>query len=209
MTMSGTTDLLYENFTDPTDDFLNEPRAFCYDVAVDFIDKAKKSSGFAWRTSDETIRGILLLLFTWNFAARETKALTYDNLRHVLTESEECLKRLDGVKIEAHLSSAQWEDIFKAFSCFKKLMGQTGASKALSLMNPDLFVMWDTKIRKRLNKCLIPNISNGEKEEHYITFLKGIKTLIDRYDLGSKIPAGASLAKKIDEFNYTNLIMRR
>jgi hypothetical protein len=86
-------------------------------------------------------------------------------------------------------------------------MGQTGASKALSLMNPDLFVMWDTKIRKRLNKCLIPNISNGEEDEHYITFLKGIKSLIDRYELARRIPPGASLAKKIDEFNYAKLIM--
>jgi hypothetical protein len=205
--MSGTTDLLYENFSDPTNDFLIEPRAFCYDVALGFIDKAKKDSGAAWRTSDDTIRGILLLLFTWNFAARETKALTYDNIRQVLMDSEESLKRLDGIKIEDDILSAQWGDILKAFSCFKELMGQTGASKALSLMNPDLFVMWDTKIRKRLNKCLIPNISNGEEDEHYITFLKGIKSLIDRYELARRIPPGASLAKKIDEFNYAKLIM--
>jgi hypothetical protein len=176
---------------------------------MDFIKKAKKDSGTAWRTSDDTIRGILLLLFTWNFAARETKALTYENIRQVLAKSEESLKRLDGVKIEQVISAELWEDILQVFSCFKKLMGQTGASKALSLMNPDLFVMWDTKIRKRLNKCLIPGISNGEDDEHYITFLKGIKTLIDRYDLGSRIPPGASLAKKIDEFNYFHLIMRR
>jgi hypothetical protein len=176
---------------------------------MDFLIKARSASGAAWRTSDDTIRGILLLLFTWNFAARETKALTYDNLRQVLTKAEEPLKRLDGVKIENDISSTQWEDILNVFSCFKKLMGQTGASKALSLMNPDLFVMWDTKIRKRLNKCLIPNISNGEKDEHYIIFLKGIKILIDRYDLASRIPPGSSLAKKIDEFNYANLIMRR
>ena len=75
-------DTLYENFSDPTLDFLNEPRAFCYDAAVAFIAKARNASGTAWRTDDDTIRGILLLLFTWNFAARKTKALTYANIRH-------------------------------------------------------------------------------------------------------------------------------
>lgn len=207
MNKHNASDTLFKNFTDPTNDFLNEPRAFCYAAALGFLNKARADSCFSWRTSDDTIRGILLLLFTWNFAARETKALTYDNLREVLTESEESLKRLDGVKIEDDISSGQWEDILKVFSCFKKLMGQTGASKALSLMNPDLFVMWDTQIRARLNKCLIPNIANGEKDEQYITFLKGIKTIIVLYKLRSKIPTGVSLAKKIDEFNYVHLIM--
>ena len=198
---------LYENFADPTQDFLNEPRAFCYDVALGFINTARASCGTAWRTSDDTVKGILLLLFTWNFVALETKALTYLKIRQALAASDEALNRLEGVKIEDDISPAQWEDISHAFSAFKAVMGQTGASKALSLMNPELFVMWDTKIRRRLKRCLIPDIFNGEEDEYYVTFLKGVKTLITRYDLRRKIPLGTSLAKKIDEFNYVKLIM--
>jgi len=60
-------------------------------------------------------------------------------------------------------------------------MVQTGASKALGLLNPELFVMWDTKIRKRLKKEHIKGIDNGETPENYLKFLYGIKYIIKEY----------------------------
>ena len=86
-------------------------------------------------------------------------------------------------------------------------MGQTGASKALSLLNPKLFVMWDTKIRKRLKKELITGIGNGEKSENYVTFLKGIQRIINEYNLKQKLPLDSIVAKKVDEYNYVKIIM--
>jgi hypothetical protein len=85
---------------------------------------------------------------------------------------------------------------------------QTGASKALSLLNPELFVMWDTKIRRRLNRSLIPGIRNGELSAQYVLFLKGIQQIIINYKIKEKIPHGESVAKKIDEFNYVKIIMK-
>jgi hypothetical protein len=81
-------------------------------------------------------------------------------------------------------------------------MGQTGASKALSLLNPKLFVMWDTRIRNKLRKKIIPGIGNGEKAEYYINFLKGIQKIIHDHHLVSKIKKNDHIAKKIDEYHY-------
>ena len=66
-------DELYTNFCDPSEEFLNEPRSFCYDLAMQFISEAKGKDNNNWYQDESTIKGILLLLFTWNFAARETK----------------------------------------------------------------------------------------------------------------------------------------
>jgi hypothetical protein len=64
-------DKLYDEFYDPSQDFLLEPRAFCYDLATQFIDQAKNISGSEWYEDTNTIKGVLLLLYTWNFAAKE------------------------------------------------------------------------------------------------------------------------------------------
>lgn len=199
-------DKLYKNFYDPSEEFLNEPRSFCYDLAMQFIKEAKNKDNNNWYKDKSIIKGILLLLYTWNFAARETKKLNFENIGKVINKSENDLRKLEQTTIE-DADKNTWPIIQNVFSNFRKLMGQTGASKALSLLNQELFVMWDTKIRKRLKKELIPGISNGEKVEHYVIFLKGIQRIINEYNLKEKLPFGSIVAKKIDEYNYVKIIM--
>lgn len=202
-------DDLYSNFFDPSIAFRKEPRYFCYEIATDLINKAKSSpDNINWYRNIDTIKGILLLLFTWNFAAKETKRLDFDNVGGTLQKCESELKELERYTIENMDKIA--EDKVKIVFCeFMKIMGQTGASKALSLLNPKLFVMWDTKIRKRLNKELIAGIDNGQEPQHYVLFLKGIQKIISDYSLKEKIPAGAVLAKKVDEYNYLKIVLNK
>lgn len=201
-------DNLYDKFGDPSAEFQNEPRGFFYDLASKFIEDERQSGCEKWRTTDGTIKGILLLLFTWNFAAKETKKLNFQNVREVLIKTNPKLQQLEGVTVET-VNDNNLNIIKDIFSEFQRLMGQTGASKALSLLNPHLFVMWDTKIRRRLNKSLIPRIKNGELPEQYIIFLKGIKNIIAKYKINEKILPGSFVAKKIDEFHYVHIIMNR
>ena len=202
------TDTLYEEFYDPSSDFLMEPRAFCYDLATQFIEDAKQSSVEDWYDDIRTIKGILLLLFTWNFAARKTKQLTFGNVGQLLRTSKKELRSLEGYSIQ-NADSDTWPVFEQIFARFGKILGQTGASKALSLLNPNLFVMWDTAIRKRLNKELIPGIQNGQKPEHYIIFLQGIQVIINKYHIAEKLPTGSIVAKKIDEYHYVRMVLRQ
>ncbi len=57
--------------------------------------------------------------------------------------------------------------------------------------------MWDTAIRKRLKRELIPGIMNGESGEHYIIFLKGIQTIIEQSRIAEKLPPNSVVAKKM------------
>ena len=201
-------DPLYDEFYDPTEDFKEEPRAFCYDLAAQFINHAKTDYSSEWYSDANTIKGILLLLFTWNFAARETKNLNFHNVEHLLKANKNNLLKLEKYSIEDADDQA-WPLIEEVFREFRLLFGQTGASKALSLLNPKLFVMWDTKIRTRLRKSLITGIMNGENPKHYVHFLQGIQRIIEEYRLKEMLPTNSVLAKKIDEYHYVRIIMNK
>jgi hypothetical protein len=199
-------DKLYEEFYDPNEDFKREPRAFCYDLAVRFISEAKEATKDNWYEDENTVKGILLLLFTWNFAAKKTKALNFGKIRSLLGRTKDELRLLEGYTIE-NADEHAWERIKKIFKEFRNVVDQTGASKALSLLNPQLFVMWDTAIRARLRRDLIPGIENGEEAEHYVTFLKGIQGIVKRYGIREKLPPNSVVAKKVDEYNYVRIVM--
>ena len=201
-------DTLYGKFYDPTQDFRREPRAFFYDLAAQFISQAKKTADEDWYGDIKTIKGVLLLLFTWNFAAQKTKRLNFQNICKLIRETKDDLTFLEKYSIRTADDGA-WDIIKGVFEKFRSLLGQTGASKALSLLNPELFVMWDTEIRKRLNKELIPGISNGESGEYYVIFLKGIQKIIEEYRIAEKLPQDSVIAKKMDEYNYVRIVMNK
>lgn len=205
-TTTPSRDKLYDEFYDPSEDFLCEPRAFCYDLATQLINDAKSAAGKDWYDDINTVKGVLLLLYTWNFAAKKTKKLNFQNVSELIRNSKDDLIFLEKYSISTADTPA-WSVIKSVFDQFRNVFGQTGASKALSLLNPCLFVMWDTAIRKRLKKELIPGIMNGERGEHYVIFLKGIHKIIGEYRIAEKLPQNSIVAKKIDEYHYVKIVM--
>lgn len=201
-------DNLYDEFYDPSEDFLLEPRAFCYDLATQFINEAKHILGNDWYEDVNTIKGILLLLYTWNYAPKETKKLNFQKVGELLRNAKHDLKFLEKYSITTADDGA-WGVIKRVFDQFRSVFGQTGASKALSLLNPELFVMWDTAIRKCLNKKLIRGIRNGERSEYYVIFLKGIQNIIKEHRIAEKLPQNSVVAKKIDEYHYVRIVMNK
>jgi hypothetical protein len=201
-------DTLYRAFYDPTKAFQKEPRSFCYDLATKFVRQAKSISGEDWYVDINTVKGILLLLYTWNFAAKETKKLNFQNIGGLIRKAKDDLIFLEKYTIRTAGNKA-WSVIKRVFDLFRKLLGQTGASKALSLLNPELFVMWDTAIRKRLKRELIHGIRNGESGEYYVMFMKGIQKIIEEYRIAEKLPKNSVVAKKVDEYNYVTIVKNK
>ena len=54
-------DELYKDFYDPINQFKTESRYFCYELATDLINTAKKETLSDWYKNKNTIKGILLL----------------------------------------------------------------------------------------------------------------------------------------------------
>lgn len=201
-------DSIYSDFYDPSEDYLEEPRSFCYDISSDLINQAKNIAVGSWYTNDLTIKGILLLLFTWNFASPITKKLDLNTIRQLLVKSQDRLLFLENYSITIADERA-WLVVRPLFDEFSKVIGQTGASKALSLLNPRLFVMWDTQIRKELKQTLIKGIGNGETGDSYVIFLRGIQRIIETYNIESKLPPDSIIAKKIDEYHFVKFVMNK
>jgi hypothetical protein len=199
----------YRRFYDATRAFQKkEPRAFCYDLAMSLIRQAKDDHTQSWYRNLQTTQGIILLLFCWNFAAKKTKKITIARTRRLLQRNERRLRQLENYCLLNFPADAE-PLIKKVFSEFLNEFGQTGATKALSLLNTSLFVMWDTKIRAYLRcKRLIPQIGRGETSDQYLQFLKGLRNYSNQYNFTARLTdPNAVLAKKIDEYHYVKIII--
>lgn len=201
-------DEFYSDFPQRIEEFYaNEPRAFCYDLSLSLINNAKETDIENWYYNNKTIEGILLLLYCWNFASPITKKLTKPIIENLLRTNKDNLKYLESYSI-LDFNENVHQRILEVFGNFKIIFGQTGASKALSLLNTKLFIMWDTKIRKTLrNLNLVSRIGNGEKPENYLKFMIDMKEVISRNGLVNLIENAEDITKKIDEFHFAKIVV--
>ena len=146
----------------------------------------------------------ILILATWNFAGFRFFLKKFN-----LTKFENTLKKLNPIfnKIKKETfecvdfkSKDLQKDIKLIYSKLKKFVGQTGASKIMALKNPNLFVMWDTEIRKMYR------IDNQAKPDDYIEFLQRMKNEFKGIKWQDK---KRPFAKVIDEYNYVKAEERR
>lgn len=103
------------------------------------------------------------------------------------------------IKFEDKGNSAHIKEIYEELDSIK-YVGPTAVSKIMHLINPEIFIMWDKKIRDMYN---VADSASG-----YLKFLgknqRLLKTVFndkERNDLGSKFH-NKTLAKLIDEFNW-------
>lgn len=199
-------DTLYEEFYDPTVKYQNESRSFCYELCSSMIIQSKNDISQSWYTNTKTIQAILLLEYCWNFSSKKTKELTLSSVFKVLHKNEESLRQLEQYSFLTLPENLE-NKIRTIFSSFSRTFDQTGTSKALSLLNAPLFVMWDTKIRRRLNKELIKGIDNGQTGDQYILFLRRLRGYNAQHNFQQKLSPHSVLAKKIDEYHYIRIVL--
>lgn len=60
-----------------------------------------------------------------------------------------------------------------------------------------------------MNRELIRGIGSGKTGHAYVTFLKGIQSIIKDFKLEEKLSSDVILAKKIDEYHYVHIVMHR
>lgn len=143
------------------------------------------------------VEAYILILATWNFARFRYFMKTFDmrEFQEIVNRVNPVFKKLEGVRFEKadFTNNEIVKDVKFIYDQLKKIAEQTGASKLMALKNPNLFVMWDTEIRR------IYEIDNKGEAEDYIRFLlkmqenfKDIKWDKEKHPL----------AKAIDEYNY-------
>ena len=143
------------------------------------------------------VEAYILILATWNFADFRYFLTKFD-----LIKFERLIKKLNPIFKELKRKRFKTTDfndrdiqkkIKRIYRELKGIVRQTGATKIMALKNPDLFVMWDTAIRKMYK------INNKASPDDYINFLLKLKEKFKNIKWKDK---KRPLAKVIDEHNY-------
>src|SRR5208282_6108014 len=111
-------------------------------------------------------------------------------LREELTRLLELRKR-----VIATLDDADKAEVLRLFGRFRRECGPVGAAKALHLLAPNFFPLWDTKIAKGYGVA---------KETDYFRFMSIAKQ--QAANLPDELAAGLTALKALDEYNYLKFV---
>jgi hypothetical protein len=133
-----------------------EPRDIAYVVCSKLVSQDPRNTAYV-------LGGTRVFLQVWNAVyiqklPQSLKRSMEDDITSAYSSCADKLALLSGRRLEdVDLSSVQAIDAIKAaFRCFAQYesIGDTGASKAVHMLNPALFMMWDTKIRNAYSELL-------------------------------------------------------
>lgn len=180
---------------------LHEVRDAMYKVARFLI-------GHFWGQPSEMANGLGVLLLTWNQAFYRYGQFDFYELEKCITSNMERLTRYKSKNIAEYVEEDRpyIEELFISFldALTIRKDGRAGrkspvaAAKALHLLAPHFFPLWDHKISKAY-KC---NYSHAPVEA-YMRFFRLSYDMAGALQSAAQLPTnGKSLLKMIDEYNY-------
>lgn len=184
---------------------INEPRDGMYNTAT-FLVK------HFWGMPSEMADGLGVLLLTWNISFYRFGYPDFALLETTLRTNMSILNEFRKRKIDS-LSQCDYPHIEVLFlnfnnalkSAYGKNKGRrspVAVAKALHLLAPDFFPLWDEKIAKEY-ECYYAE----KPEKKYLSFMcitKGLAACINGKISNSRV----NLVKAIDEYNYAKFTKR-
>lgn len=195
-----------EEFHKGIDEFeKHEKRDAMYKVATFLV------SHF-WGKPSNMADALGVLLLTWNQAFYRYGIFDFDRLEKCISDNLPKVENFKSRNIST-LSTPDEDDVKHLFTAFldalqidsgkiKERKSPVGVAKALHLLAPDFFPLWDDKIA-RAYSCYY-NQNPGEK---YVPFCKTIKTVADKVR-DYVVQPDKTLIKLIDEYNYSKYTKR-
>jgi hypothetical protein len=127
-----------------------EPRQIFYDIPTPMVRDALLNFNVAHLAD-----ALNVLLFTWNhyyFVKHPWSPHYIGSLKDLLRIQKNQIRNYSGKKIEElptdFEGSSEASGIENIFTEFNRVVGRVGAAKALHLLAPDLFPLWDNRIAK-------------------------------------------------------------
>jgi hypothetical protein len=172
----------------------DEPRDLFYRAATELVDLALRGA-----TSLTVAEAVAVLLQTWNKAYYQYHK--FDNAHFASVEKLLVQHRAELLSWRHQtINNVSGEDrtaMSTVFRAFELVLGPVGAAKALHLLAPQLFPLWDRAIAKAYGLALGTAGSNGNR---YWKFLLIVQHQCSR--LAPQDAACENLLKSIDEYNY-------
>lgn len=178
---------------------IHEKRDSMYKVATFLLEHF-------WGKTENMADGLGVLLLTWNQAFYRYGELDFDDLELFLEKNMpiiESFKKRDIISLsddDAKTIKTLFNQLLDALKIESKQgprRSPVGVGKALHLLCPNFFPIWDEKIAKAY-KCYYDH----EPADKYFQFCKINKELSEVIS-GYNITSNKSILKLIDEYNYS------
>ena len=172
----------------------NEPRNLFYRAATELVDLALQGA-----TSLTVAEALAVLLQTWNkayYQYRKFDNVHFTDIENLLAENKLVIASYRPRTID-QLDDADGTIIENLFQSFERVLGPVGAAKALHLLAPSFFPLWDRAIAKAYSLELGRAGSNGERYWHFLCISKR-----QCLDVRRDNPNCHDPLKSIDEYNY-------
>jgi hypothetical protein len=180
---------------------INEKRDAMYKVATFLI-------SHHWGNPAEMADALGVLLLTWNQAFYRYGSFNFDTLEGTIRKDIGLLSELRARDIMSlsQQNAGMVKDLFSEFIDSLKIAAGTSAgkkspvavSKALHLLAPGFFPLWDDKIAKAYGL----RYNQRPAKEEYIRFCFMNKELAERIE-HYQVPTHRTLLKLIDQYNYS------
>jgi hypothetical protein len=158
-----------------------------------------------WGKQQRVVDGLGVLLLTWNQAFYRYGGFNFNKLEKFLIKNRKQIEKFRKRNIET-LKERDKKEIIKLFNGImnalksfpSKRKSPVAAVKALHLLAPKFFPLWDDKIAKAYN-CGWKDSNHAAKK--YIEFCKKIQKIENQVKNYIKKP-DVPILKLIDEYNY-------
>lgn len=165
-----------------------------------------------WGKPSDMADGLGVLLLTWNQAFYRYGIFDFNKIEKCITDNFRKIENFKSRDIFS-LSGSDEDDIKYLFNKFLealqidagKMQGRkspVAVAKALHLLSPNFFPLWDDKIA-RAYECYY----NENPAEKYISFCKLTKSIADKVK-DYIVWSDKTLTKLIDEYNYSKYTQR-
>jgi len=179
----------------------HEKRDAMYKIATFLV-------SYFWGKSSEMANSIGVLLLTWNQAFYRFGLFDFDKLEQCITDNQSILNNYRQRDILTYSSSddSSIKHLFGEFLMALQIddgkragvKSPVSVSKALHLLAPGFFPLWDEKIARAYNCYYASN-----PEQKYLIFMGKMKQIADKLYPSVNLKAnGKTLLKLIDEYNY-------
>ncbi len=173
-----------------------EWRSLFYKVAAYLVE-----ASFEGGTPFTLAEALAVLLRTWNrefYRFRGATGNDLEPLAKLLDGHMQALIRLRDQKLP-NITESEGAEIRDLFTAFEAVLGPVGTAKALHLLAPGVFPLWDRAITKAYGIYLGPSGANGEL---YWRFVGMVREQIERAGLADHY---RDPLKALDEYNYCAL----
>jgi hypothetical protein len=179
-----------------------EARDLFYRAATDLVGRALDDPSSPLTLGE----AVSVLLFTWNSAFYRYHPPTVDlvdRIEDLVRSRRPELDRWRQAELQPAEIPGETAEILATFTAFEMLLGPVGAAKALHLLAPGFFPIWDRKIATAYRCGLGKAGTNGDR---YVRFMSHAAEQCQRLRAGHRGPA--DLVKALDEWNYVTYTRR-